>query len=281
MKIQLEAIKPDMESSFHLMVNPRLNDFFFWHFHPELELTYIEGANGNRHVGEHISKYEGNDLVLIGSNIPHLNFDYGVKSEYQKIVLHIQPDFLADAIHKQPELKYIQSLFARAMHGIAISGDTKHEVGHSLKRLHALNQFEQFIEVLQILHRLAYSRETTLLHPQPLKNNYNKKEQERLQVLYRYIDAHYHQKITIHQAADLCHMSEAAFCRYFKKITQLTFTHFLNLYRINHAKRLLISDLNINESGYACGFESQSYFNRVFKKVTGENPIEFKKRFRT
>ncbi|MEO5582557.1 MAG: AraC family transcriptional regulator, partial [Saprospiraceae bacterium] len=78
MKIKLEAIKPDAESSFHIMVNPRFNDFFFWHFHPEIELTYIEGASGNRHVGEHISKYTGSDLVLIGSNIPHLNFDYGV-----------------------------------------------------------------------------------------------------------------------------------------------------------------------------------------------------------
>lgn len=281
MKIQLEAIKPDIESSFHLMVNPKLNDFFFWHFHPELELTYIEGANGNRHVGEHISKYEGSDLVLIGSNIPHLNFDYGVKSDYQKIVLHIQPDFLSDAMNKQPELKYIQSVFIRSMHGIAVTGSTKHQIGQSLKHLHTLNPFEQFIAVLHILHTLAHSQETTLLHPKPVINNYNKKEQERLQVLYRYIDEHYHQKITINQAADMCHLSEAAFCRYFKKITQLTFTHFLNLYRINHAKRLLASDYNINESGYACGFESQSYFNRVFKKVTGENPIEFKKKYKT
>ena len=72
MKIQLEAIKPDANSSFHLMLNPRLNDFFFWHFHPEFELTYIEGANGNRSVGSHISQYAGSDLVFIGSNIPHL-----------------------------------------------------------------------------------------------------------------------------------------------------------------------------------------------------------------
>lgn len=149
-----------------------------------------------------------------------------------------------------------------------------------MKQLHTLDHFEQFIEVLQILNRIAQSKETNLLHPHPVKNNYNKKEQERLQVVYKYIDAHYHEKISLKDTAALCHLSEAAFSRYFKKITQLTFTHFLNHYRINQAKRLLVSDHNISEACYACGFESLSYFNRVFNKVTGENPMEFRKRYR-
>ena len=93
MKIQLENINPDTNSSFRLLLNPQLNDLFYWHFHPEYELVYIENADGPRHVGEHISQYEGSDLVLIGSNIPHLNFDYGVKSACEKAVLQIHPDF--------------------------------------------------------------------------------------------------------------------------------------------------------------------------------------------
>jgi AraC-like DNA-binding protein len=260
MRIQLEAIKPDAESSFHIMVNPRLNDFFFWHFHPEIELTYIEGADGNRHVGDHISKYKGSDLVLIGSNIPHLNFDYGVKSDYQKIVLHIQPHFLADAFLNQPELKDVGQLFIKSTHGVAITGKTKARIGQALKQLHTLSHFDQFIEVLRILQIISQSNEIKLLHPQPVKNQYNKKEQARLQVLYQYIDSNHQQKITIRKAAALCHLSEAAFCRYFKKITQLTFTQFLNHYRINQAKRMILSDHNISEACYSCGFESLSYF---------------------
>ncbi len=84
MKIQLESFSPDEKSSFRLLHNPRLNDLFYWHFHPEYELVYIEGANGTRHVGNHISPYIGSDLVLIGSNIPHLNFDYGIIQKKRK-----------------------------------------------------------------------------------------------------------------------------------------------------------------------------------------------------
>ena len=278
MNIQLEAIKPDANSSFHIMVNPRLNDMFFWHFHPELELTYIEGADGNRYVGTHVSKYEGSDLVFIGSNIPHLNFDYGVKeTNYEKTVLHIRPDFLNEAFINTPELAVIHDFFEKAAYGIAIVGETKAIVGAMLKKLPLLPPFEQFLEILRMFQILANSSETVLLHDAPVKNQHNKKGQERLKSLYVFIDENYQRKIEIVEVAALCLMSKEAFCRYFKHKTRLTFTDFLNQYRINKAKQLLLLDKNVSEACYGCGFESLSYFNRTFNKITNMNPLAFKK----
>ena len=278
MNIQLEAIKPDANSSFHIMVNPRLNDMFFWHFHPELELTYIEGADGNRYVGSHVSKYEGSDLVFIGSNIPHLNFDYGVKeTNYEKTVLHIRPDFLNEAFLNTPELAIIHDFFEKAAYGIAIVGETKAIVGAMLKKLPSLPPFEQFLEILRMFQILANSSETVLLHDAPVKNQHNKKGQERLKSLYVFIDENYQRKIEIIEVAALCLMSKEAFCRYFKHKTRLTFTDFLNQYRINKAKQLLLLDKNVSEACYSCGFESLSYFNRTFNKITNMNPLAFKK----
>lgn len=279
MKIQLESIKTDTDSSFHIMLNPRLSDFYFWHFHPEFELIYIEGTDGKRHVGEHISKFKGSDLVFIGSNIPHLNFDYGVKTDYEKTVLHIQPQFLNEAFTLIPELHTIQDFFEKSKHGIAIYGETKIVAGKMLKNLHALPNFEQLLEVLRIFQILGNSTEIELLHDEPVKNQYNQKSQIRLKLLYRYIDENYNRKIEIEEVADLCNMTKAAFCRYFKQITHLTFIEFLNHYRINEAKRLLLLDRNVSETCYACGFESLSYFNRIFKKITNKNPLAFKKQF--
>ena len=90
---ELEKISSDANSSFRFLYNPILTDVFYWHYHPEIELVYIEGASGTRHVGNHLSKYHHSDLVLVGSNIPHLNFDYKVKSDYRIVVLHIHPRF--------------------------------------------------------------------------------------------------------------------------------------------------------------------------------------------
>ena len=74
-------------------------------------------------------------------------------------------------------------------------------------------------------------------------------------------------------------MTKEAFCRYFKKMTKLTFTQFVNHYRIDIAKKLLLQGNTISEVCFQCGFESLSYFNRVFKKVTGTSPTGFRNEY--
>ena len=279
LKIQYETIRTSEDSSFHLMVNPRLNDFYYWHFHPEYELVFIDGANGTRHVGHHISRYQDNDLVFIGSNIPHLNFDYGVKTDYEKMVLHIRTDFMGNALAKSPELGGVQQLFSESAHGISFSRACKKAIGQRVKQLATLSGFPLLIEVLGILACFARDDQRILLHERPFRNFYKQKEQDRLEQIFQFIETHYQRKITVEEAAGVCRLSYAAFCRYFKKMTKLTFTGFLNHYRINQAKKLLLQDKNVTETCFACGFESLSYFNRTFRKITGLNPLAFKQKF--
>ena len=278
MKIQLETISPESKSPFRVLHDPKLNDLFFWHFHPEYELVYIEGATATRHVGDHISTYQKSDLVLIGSNMPHLNFDHGVKTNYRMEVLHIKPSFRKSFANEMPELNQICELFDQAQFGIAFNGETKNSIGKRIKELHTLAPFQLFVEVMQLLEELSNSNEYTLLHDKPSVNRFSLKEQKRMRTIYAYIDEHYQGKITVNEIASLCNLSKPAFCRYFKKATGNSFVAFLNQYRISQAKRLLLMGRNITETCFDCGFESLSYFNRIFKKVTLENPSEFKKR---
>jgi AraC-like DNA-binding protein len=280
MKIQFEDLKIGVDTSFKVMVNPRMSDFFFWHFHPEYEIIYIEGTDGTRHVGEHISKYESHDLVLIGPNIPHLNFDYGAKTNYEKTVIHLRENFMGVAFYDIPELDDLTKLFERSLHGVAFGEATKKVVAKRLKELIVLPSFEQFLALLQILKILAQSSDFDLLHTKPIKNQYNKREQERFRKLYEFIDKNHRRKIEISEVADFCNLTNAAFCRQFKKMTKLTFTQFLNHYRVNQAKKLLLLDKNVSETCFECGFESLSYFNRTFRKITNQNPLAFKKRYR-
>lgn len=278
MKTQLETISPESKSPFRLMHDPKLNHLFFWHFHPEFELVYIEGASATRHVGNHISQFTENDLVLIGSNIPHLNFDHGVTTSYQQEVLHIKPNFREEFVSQFPEFQSLERLLELSKYGIAFKGDTKKNVGLLLKELHLLSPFDFFMQSLQILKKLALSKDFELLHTQPYINRYSEKEQNRIREIYALVDEQYQNKITVDEVAALCNLTKPAFCRYFKKATGSTFINFLNQYRISQAKRLLLMGKNISETCFACGFESLSYFNRTFKKITNKNPSEFKKR---
>ncbi|MEP4884629.1 helix-turn-helix domain-containing protein, partial [Maribacter dokdonensis] len=224
---------------------------------------------------------EENDLVLIGSNIPHLNFDYGVKTTYREEVLHIKPSFKNTYVDPIPELQSLNRLLDLSRYGIAFHGNTKKEVGEMLKELHTLKPFEYFMAVMAILKRLSQSNEFQLLHKKPYKNRYSKKEQSRIRDIYALIDERYQGKISVDEVAKFCNLTKPAFCRYFKKATGSTFIEFLNQYRISQSKRMLLTGKNVSETCFECGFESLSYFNRTFKKVTGENPSAFKKRLQT
>jgi AraC-like DNA-binding protein len=279
-KIQLETIAPESKSPFRLLHDPKLSHLFYWHFHPELELVYIEGASAKRHVGDHISEYEGSDLVLIGSNIPHLNFDHGVTTPYRKEVLHIKPSFKEVILEGLADLKQIERLLELSKYGIAFYGSTKGHVGQAMKTLHTLEPFDFFMEVMRLLKLLSQSKEFQLLHKAPYETKYHQKEQKRLRDIYAFLDEQYHRKISLAEVADLSNLSPAAFCRYFKKNTGSTFTHFMNQYRISQAQRMLLKGSTISETCFACGFESLSYFNRTFKKVVNEGPSTFKNRFK-
>ncbi|MEO0468187.1 MAG: AraC family transcriptional regulator [Bacteroidota bacterium] len=278
MKSQYEHIQTDADRSFRLLRNPQLNDVFYWHLHPEFELVYIEAEEGPRQVGTHISRYHGSDLVLIGSNIPHLNFDYGVRGSCDKVVLQIHPDFRTQHLAHIPEVSGIQELLDRSQQGLSFHGETKAEVGKRMQAFHQLSAFAQFVEILQIFNLLAHSQQFDVLHPQPYISPFSDQEQFRLQQIYAFVEQHFQEKISLAQVAASVHLSREAFCRYFKKTTGQTFIGYLNQYRISHARRLLMQGKNVSEACFASGFESLSYFNRTFNKVVGENPGKLRRR---
>lgn len=277
MKIQKEIVLPDEGKSFKLFT-PSLKNYFYWHYHPEYELVYVEAVTGIRHVGQHISSFMGSDLVLIGSNVPHLNFDYGIETEYHQIVVQLKENFLGDALKETPEFTLIHELFEKAYLGLSFSGETKEIVAQKLKFMQGLGHFEQLINLLEVFHVLANSKEVKELNEQDTSIKLFFDDKIRMGSVYKYIHLNYDKNPDVNAVASAVHLSTAAFCRYFKKQTRMTFTDFVNQYRITQAKTLLLKDVSVSEACYEVGFESLSYFNKLFRKLTGENPSAFKKR---
>ncbi|MDJ1504241.1 AraC family transcriptional regulator [Xanthocytophaga agilis] len=278
MKIQKEVVIPDPGKSFKLF-QPSLRNYFYWHYHPEYELVLVEASTGIRHVGQHISSYMESDLVLIGPNIPHLNFDYGIETEYKQIVIQLKENFLGDALQHTPEFAPIQHLFARAYKGLSFTGETKKTVTEKLREMQNLKHFDQLLHLLEIFQILALSQEVTELNDQDTSIKLFLNDKIRMGAIYKYIHSHYHEATDVNVVASSVNLSTAAFCRYFKKQTRMTFTDFVNHYRITQSKTLLLQEKSISEVCFEVGFESLSYFNKLFNKIVGENPSAFKKRY--
>ena len=105
---------------------------------------------------------------------------------------------------------------------------------------------------------------------------YNNNDEFRINKVLTYLQNNYTEKIQLKNVANLIFQSESNFCKFFKKSTGKTFSNYLNDIRINEVCQMLLNtDKTINEIAYNCGFETLSYFNRVFlkkKKVSPLNP---------
>ncbi|PKF74943.1 AraC family transcriptional regulator [Chryseobacterium sp. PMSZPI] len=277
MKIQKESIEFENGKSFKLF-SPSFKNCFFWHYHPEIELVYVEATNGIRHVGKNISGFTDSDLLLIGSNVPHLNFDYGIQTECKQLVLQMRENFLQDIILPIPEFENIKNLLERSHLALSFYGDTKRIVVEKLQMIKEKKSFESLMGLLEILQILADSKEVNELNKEDTRIKWFLNDKIRMGTIYDYIHENHDKKPNVNEIAKIVSLSTPAFCRYFKKQTNMTFTDFVNNYRINQAKILLLKDYSVTEVCFQVGFESLSYFNKLFKQHTDETPSEFKKR---
>ncbi|MDD3403516.1 MAG: AraC family transcriptional regulator [Hespellia sp.] len=113
-------------------------------------------------------------------------------------------------------------------------------------------------------------------HSESHSNIYSKRQS--LQQIKEYINNNYEKTITLDQLADMYYINKFYLSRIFKEEHGVTIHNYIQQLRITHAKRLLrFSDMNINEIATVCGLNDANYFSRVFKKVEGISPGEFRK----
>ena len=250
----------------------------YWHYHPEVELVYIEKGYGNRYVGNHISKFEDGDLILLGPNIPHFGYEFGLQGINEEIVVQFKKDLIKSSVHVMPELEDIAALINRAKSGISFYGETKKFIGEELALMDIKNPFDRLISIIKILQILAKSEEYEVLNADGVTLIIQNQNDDRINRVFQYVKENYESEITLDQISQIALLTVPAFCRYFKKYTKKTFTQFVNDFRIRQAIRLIaVGDKSISEIASEVGYNNFSHFNKQFKKVTGETPSKYKK----
>ncbi len=278
MKATLEKIEPGFGSSFFIrrFIN-KVCDKPGWHFHPEYEIVYIQEGHGQRHVGDHMGNYEDGELIFLGPNLPHLSF-VEPKSE---IVLQMREDFLGEAFLQRPEMQEIRQLFDRARSGMVYHGEFKHHIGRQLLEMVDQNPFDRLLSLLKILQEMAGHSEYQALNANGYALEVNTQDHERVQVIYSFVEEHFQRPISLQEIAGTINMTVPAFCRYFKKLTNRTFTQFVNEIRIAYACRLLADEsLNISVVSLESGFNNLSHFNKQFRQIAGLSPREYRQNLR-
>ena len=279
MRPLVEHISPNVGSSFKI---DRYNQQFtcntnYWHHHPEYELVYVKKGMGEHRVGNHLSNYDDGTLIFIGPNVPHLPFFNYQYSDNYEIVVQMNGDFMGEGFLERPELLPVKRLFHRADRGVIFGNGIKEAAGPKLNEIMDSSPFKRLMLLLELFHELAATKDYRMVSNGDAPLAMAPADFNRINGVYTMIAERYMDDLTLEEAAQKANMTVPAFCRLFKKLTTRTFTQFLNEYRISESVQMLHNEEQpISAVAFACGYNSLSYFNRQFRKITGHKPTDYR-----
>ena len=244
-----------------------------WHLHREMELTLIERGSGLRLVGDHMERFSGPELELLGPHLPHCIRDLR-RSRGFSVQFHWPLDH---PLRGLPEFAHLEPLWELARRGLVFGPAVCRIAGPKLKAMPRLPSAGRLGVLLQILSDLAarLPREAKPLSRMPFSVREGDRHQAGIERVIRRVLEDYAEPMPLRTALQLSGMSKAGFERQFPRYTGFTLTEFVNRVRLNHARQLLLGGGDtVSSVAYAVGFNHLSYFNRLYHRFYGQSPSD-------
>lgn len=255
---------------------------FPWHFHPELELTFVIKGAGRRYVGDSIERFDAGDLCLIGAGTPHCWLtEQGDCGPVHALVIQFLAESLGRGLLQTATFRPLHALLERARRGLLVSGATHAKVAAQMRLLFAerTRSLDRYVGLLGILTELSESadlRELALLAVAPPHDDQAARLVANLLsfIHERASDA----ELSFNQVARAAGMSRASLGRAFPRLFGRTFARYLAEVRVVKACALLSeTGKSVAEIASETGFGSVSNFNRRFLSLKRVSPLRYRK----
>lgn len=269
------------------------DEFFFnnvpWHWHEEFEIDIVREGNAIYTLGEDILRVPCGNAIIIKSNVVHSIRSEGMNCSIISIIF--SPDILFSSSDSSLSLAYLKPFMATDKKALLISQTDRfgkaifsyiedivdynlnREYGYELLTKSALYQLWLLL-IKDLPHTTRNIREVSI------EEKYGADE-ERIKEALTFIQENYHENITLEDIAESIHISKSECCRLFKRTISTTPFEYLIRYRVLIACDIMIksqrNDESISDLAFNVGFNSASYFNKMFKKYIGCTPTEFRK----
>ncbi|TDU43097.1 AraC family transcriptional regulator [Gelidibacter sediminis] len=281
MKVLLFKIPKPNADAFVYQYDKEVAFYDKLHQHEEIQLSLILEGTGTLLVGDTVNYYTKGDVLVIGSNLPHVfKSDVDNSATSQMLTLFFTKQSFGPDFFKLEELKELQPFFERSIHGFKMTSNQEalKALFLQLEEASKLNQFLILLQLIKITSNSNYQSLSSFVYDKKYSDN----EGTRMRNVFEYTMNNFDKEVTLKAVSEVANMTKNAFCKYFKKRTNKTYIQFLNELRLEHASRLLLvaNDSTIAEIAEASGFNNISNFNRQFKAVKHLSPKEFKNKKR-
>lgn len=255
----------------------RMKNYHGPHVHDFFEILYLFSGERCFFINDRIFKMTPGDLIIINPNVLHKAIS-DQSPDCEGILLYFQEGFLAP---NRPVRESLTQLFATETISInlplndrsliedlflkMLQEDRTRKEGYQL----ALQGF--LLQLLVLLDRHAKTGSASAFkHPSPIH--------EKISEIAQFINQNYHEALSLTSLANRFYISPSYLSKVFKETTNFTLVEYINNVRIKEAKRLLLeSRKKVVEIAAEVGFGSVTHFGRVFKEITGNSPLFYRK----
>ena len=254
---------------------------FMWHYHPEIEITYIKKGSMHYRVNNQSFHLKEGDIIFCNSNALHSG-EMEHQEDCSYIPITFDPKLIYGFFQSTICTKYvepvIQNLAVCAMH-IDYTESWHETFRKKMLEVIALDKekpdfYELDISIrMQIMWRLLVEH----LPHQPLPAASDLTEYERIRKILSYIEQNYMNPITLAEVAEHIHLCESECTRLFKRHMNTTLFSFLQEYRIERSLEYLSTHESISNIAGKTGFSDSNYYSKVFSKIKGCSPREYRK----
>ena len=276
-KTEQEAVKVQIDNLTHF--------YNHLHQHPEIQLTLIKESSGTLLAGNYVGRFDQEDVLVIGSNLPHIFRNDPVyfkkKLRARSTTLFFDANVLGNQFLQISETNTLLPFLKNSIGGYRIVGNKKNRLRELILAIENTKGFDKLILFLEVLKLLSNKKEMLVLSTSLQQKVIGDFDGTRINKVLEHTFRESHRNIMLVEIAGVANLTVEAFCKYFKTRTGKTYVNFLNEIRIQNACKLLLNnDQPVSLIGYETGFNNLSNFNRIFKKIIGMSPREFRKESR-
>lgn len=273
--------QPIEEMHFTIGPDGDFTDYFLadLHWHPEIEIVYIEKGIYKGIVNLDETRLAPGDLMFVGSQDLHYLRSLLPVCSHRTLLFH--PKALGFSYEDQLQREVLGPLISGEVtfaHFLRKDEPLYKELGPIL--IHILNTareqpedwyFACKLQLIQLLYRMQ--KLDFLIPAKALISRGEQVKIERFKEISAYIDTHLAEPISLDQLASLTATNSQYLCRFFKEVSGMSPIQFVLNRRIDHAASLLrTTDHSVLDISIDCGFENVSYFIRKFRQLKGKTP---------
>ncbi len=254
---------------------------FQWHWHPEIEITYIHSGQIHYQINQSSFHLKEGDIIFANANALHTG-SMEKRHDCEYISITFSPKLISGFSHSLLELNYIEPIIHNfSMPALCIDGskDWHSSFAAIIKEIITVNEEKNPLYEFEIV--IGLQKLWKLLYMENFSHSdapaHDLLAYQRIREIISYIEIHYAESITLHDIATEVHLCESECSRLFKRYMKVPLFSFLQDYRIERSLEYLKNHESLITIAEKVGFSDSNYYSKVFKKKKGYSPKHYQK----